>query len=153
MDMQQLNEYIESKLEEKTSKIQELENEINKMKPVTLYSGSAQNNFTLEQSIDNFKTIEIIYTQSSSRNGVAKFYMKTTPDDLKSGVALNAFSQTDSGTNVFMQLFSCKLTINGTNAVRSTKTYAANNYSNWMMFDTVNGTGNIAVKEVKGYYY
>lgn len=153
LDTEKLDEYINSKIEEKTAKIQELEDEINNLKPVNLYSGSTKENFVLKQSMDGFKTIEIIYSLSNSKNGIAKFYMKATPEDLKSGIALNAFSRVSEKTNgnAFMQMFSCKLTIDSINAIRSDETYAVN-IATSTNFNIVNNRGNISVEEVNGYY-
>ena len=133
------------------NKIQLLENKIQKLKPVQLYSGSAKGNFTLSQSIDNFNTIEIIYRLNTSSNGLANRYMKVTPAELKSGVSLNAYSYCKDGSYQYIQLFSCGLTINETTATRGTTTYSYNEGISTKC-NTVSSTGNIHIVEVKGYY-
>lgn len=134
------------------NRVIELENQMERTKPVQLYSGDAKGDFTLSQSIDDFSTIEIIYRETSKANGLANSYMKVTPAELKSGVSLNAFAYIkDSSNNEFIQIFLCGLTINGTTATRSTTTYAYN-IGQSTEVATVSGTGNISVVGVNGYY-
>lgn len=131
----------------------ELLGKINRLEPIELYSSSGTNgSFTLSEEIEEFEHIEIVYCESASTNGYSPFYLKVTPAELNSGVTLNAFAPT--GNNGIFQFFSCRLTINGKNAVRNTTTYAYNTFADkGSAIITVQGTGNINILRVVGYYY
>lgn len=126
---------------------------IDKFEPVVLYSSSGTTgNFTLSKDIEEFEHIEIIYHESAATNGKCQFYLKATPTELNAGINLSAYAPINS--NSLLQFFSCKLTINGKNAVRTTTSYAYNTFTdNGQALITVNGSGNIAVSKVIGYYY
>ena len=131
----------------------ELIGRINRLEPVELYSSSgATGNFTLSKDVEEFEHIEIVYCESAASNGTCPFYIKVTPTQLNAGVNLSAYSPT--GSNGMFQFFSCKLTINGKNAVRATTTYAYNTFTDkGSAIISVAGAGNISVLKVIGYYY